>query len=156
MGRIARALTFSRRSLENPAAPWNASTIYGDDWNPGTSESGAAVNLTTATRLSAVWRAIGVLTDGIAALPLFVMERDKAKGRRKAVEHPLYNLLHLEPNSRHTPAPSGVSCRPRPSPRATPMRRSGGTARGGSGSSGRSSPAPSSRNSAPTAAWSTT
>jgi HK97 family phage portal protein len=102
VGRIARALTFSRRSLENPAAPWNASTIYGDDWNPGTSESGASVTLSSATRLSAVWRAIGVLTDGIAALPLFVMERDKAKGRRKAVEHPLYNLLHLEPNFRHT------------------------------------------------------
>jgi HK97 family phage portal protein len=101
MGIIARALSFPRRSLDNPAVKFSDVNAWGGDWvNAGTAESGASVTLTSATRMSAVWRAIGVLTDGIAALPLFVMARDK--GRRKATEHPLYNVLHLEPNPRHS------------------------------------------------------
>jgi len=67
----------------------------------GTSGSGKAVNVTTAIQLSTVYACVRVISETVASLPLGVYEA-KEDGNRKATEHPLYPLLHDEPNSEMT------------------------------------------------------
>ena len=67
----------------------------------GTSGSGKAVNATTAIQLSTVYACVRVISETVASLPLGVYEA-KDDGNRKAMEHPLYRLLHDEPNTEMT------------------------------------------------------
>ena len=67
----------------------------------GTSGSGKPVNATTAIQLSTVYACVRVISETVASLPLGVYEA-KEDGNRKATEHPLYPLLHDEPNSEMT------------------------------------------------------
>ncbi len=67
----------------------------------GTSGSGKAVNATTAIQLSTVYACVRVISETVASLPLGVFEAT-GEGNRKATEHPLYRLLHDEPNSEMT------------------------------------------------------
>ena len=64
----------------------------------GTSGSGKAVNAQTAIQLSTVYACVRVISETVASLPLGVYEA-KEDGNRKATEHPLYRLIHDEPNS---------------------------------------------------------
>ena len=67
----------------------------------GTSGSGKPVNANTAIQLSTVYACVRVISETVASLPLGVYEA-KEDGNRKATEHPLYLLLHDEPNSEMT------------------------------------------------------
>ena len=67
----------------------------------GTSGSGKPVNANTAIQLSTVYACVRVISESVASLPLGVYE-SKDDGNRKATEHPLYPLLHDEPNSEMT------------------------------------------------------
>ena len=67
----------------------------------GTSGSGKAVNAQTAIQLSTVYACVRVISETVASLPLGVYEA-KEDGNRKATEHPLYRLIHDEPNSEMT------------------------------------------------------
>ena len=67
----------------------------------GTSGSGKPVNASTAIQLSTVYACVRVISETVASLPLGVYEA-KEDGNRKATEHPLYLLLHDEPNSEMT------------------------------------------------------
>ena len=67
----------------------------------GTSGSGKAVNAQTAIQLSTVYACVRVISETVASLPLGVYEA-KEDGNRKATEHPLYRLVHDEPNSEMT------------------------------------------------------
>ena len=67
----------------------------------GTSGSGKAVNATTAIQLSTVYACVRVISETVASLPLGVYEATD-EGNRKATEHPLYRLLHDEPNGEMT------------------------------------------------------
>ena len=67
----------------------------------GTSGSGKPVNANTAIQLSTVYACVRVISETVASLPLGVYEA-KEDGNRKATEHPLYPLLHDEPNSEMT------------------------------------------------------
>ena len=105
MGMIARAFDFSlgNRNLNNPDVPLQSAGQYlWDGVGGGTADSGAPVTQTSSMRLSAVYRCVRVLADSMGSLPLFVMRRQKPRGRVKATDHPLYPLLHLSPNVRHT------------------------------------------------------
>jgi HK97 family phage portal protein len=95
---IARVFDFQResRSLDNPSTPWTSENIFGD--YGGTADAGVPVTQETALRLGAVWRAIRILSETMASLPLFVFERQEPRGRRRAVEHPVTNLIHSDPN----------------------------------------------------------
>lgn len=68
-----------------------------DFWSGGTAASGVHVDEETSLRYSAVFAAVRILAESVAALPLFVYRR-LPRGKEKAVDHPLYNLLHLQPN----------------------------------------------------------
>lgn len=64
--------------------------------------SGVTVTEESALRLAAVYACVRVLAETVATLPLFVYERLPGGGRRRAPDHPLYDLLHSNPNPEMT------------------------------------------------------
>ncbi len=99
MGLIANII--SKRSNEGNIA--NPSQLF-IDWMSGgfKSSSGKVVTPTTAMQLSAVFGCIRVRAETLASLPLIVYRRIDEDGKRRGIEHPLYNLLHDAPNSEMT------------------------------------------------------
>ena len=67
----------------------------------GTSTAGKSVTATSAVQVSAVYACVRVIAETIASLPLHVYEVTDA-GATKAQDHPLYRLLHDEPNTEMT------------------------------------------------------
>ena len=67
----------------------------------GTSASGKSVTAKTAIQVSTVYACVRVIAETIASLPLHVYE-ETPTGSVKALEHPLYRILHDEPNSEMT------------------------------------------------------
>lgn len=67
----------------------------------GTSTSGKSVTPSSAVQVSAVYACVRVIAETIASLPVHVYEVTD-NGSRKATEHPLYRLLHDEPNEEMT------------------------------------------------------
>lgn len=55
-----------------------------------------------AMRIPAVYRCVDLISSAIAMLPLHLMERDAAVGK-KAETHPLYRVLMVRPNNWQTP-----------------------------------------------------
>ncbi len=64
--------------------------------------SGEQVTVSSALRLTAVWRAVRLLSETIAALPLVVYERTGPRSKARATGHPLYTLLHDRPHPAFT------------------------------------------------------
>lgn len=64
----------------------------------GTSSAGVSVSIERAETIATVFACVKVLSEDIAKLPLFVFQRDEAGNRQKAIDHPLYELLHYQPN----------------------------------------------------------
>ena len=64
----------------------------------GRSAAGQAVNERSAMQMSAVYACVRILAESIASLPLHFYQYNDAGGKEKAVSHPLYWLLHDEPN----------------------------------------------------------
>ncbi|OQY32037.1 MAG: phage portal protein [Spirochaetaceae bacterium 4572_59] len=56
------------------------------------------MNETSALNLSAVWNAVDLLSSHIAMLPLILYKRTGSGGKIRAVDHPLYSVLSIEPN----------------------------------------------------------
>lgn len=67
----------------------------------GTSGSGKSVTAQTAIQLSTVYACVRVVSETVASLPLGVYEATD-DGNLKAGDHPLYHLLHDEPNAEMT------------------------------------------------------
>ena len=67
----------------------------------GTSNAGKSVNPKNAIQVSAVYACVRVIAETIASLPFAVYESTNT-GSMKATKHPLYRLLHDEPNSEMT------------------------------------------------------
>lgn len=64
----------------------------------GGSLAGVSVTEHTALRNSAVWAAVGLVSDDVSSLPLMLYKRLDNGGKQKFDTHPLYRLLHDEPN----------------------------------------------------------
>ena len=67
----------------------------------GRSAAGQTVNERTALQVTAVYACVRILAESIAGLPLHVY-RYKDRGKEMVPEHPLYPLLHDEPNPEMT------------------------------------------------------
>lgn len=67
----------------------------------GPTTSGKSVNEFTAMQTTAVYSCVRILSEAIASLPLNVY-RYKGNGKERVYDHPLYNILHDEPNSEMT------------------------------------------------------
>lgn len=63
-----------------------------------TTKSGALVNETTAMKLAVVWCCIKILSEDSASLPLHLYRRLPNGGKERAINHPLYHLMHNSPN----------------------------------------------------------
>ena len=68
----------------------------------GTSSAGKRVNERSAMQMTAVYSCVRILSEAIASLPLHVYKTSDEGSKEKAVEHPLYFLLHDEPNPEMT------------------------------------------------------
>lgn len=72
------------------------------DWFNGGSDTAAGISVSQRSALtySAVWAATRIHTDGVASLPCVLFRRRREReGKDKATDHPLYRVLHDEPNS---------------------------------------------------------
>ena len=76
---------------------WGSSTAFFF----GSTSSGKVVNEKTAIQTTAVYACVRVLAEAIASLPLHTY-RHTEDGKEKAMDHPLYHLLHNEPNPEMT------------------------------------------------------
>ena len=68
----------------------------------GQSSSGKRVNERSAMQMTAVYSCVRILSEAIASLPVHVYKYNNSGGKEKALDHPLYFLLHDEPNPEMT------------------------------------------------------
>ena len=65
------------------------------------SSTGISVTERESLQLASVYSAVTVLSKILASLPI-IMYRRLERGKERAIEHPLYQLLHLRPNPEQT------------------------------------------------------
>lgn len=68
----------------------------------GSTTSGKTVTEQSAMQMTAVYSCVRVLAEAVAGLPLHFYKYREEGGKEKAIDHPLYSLLHDEPNSEMT------------------------------------------------------
>lgn len=68
----------------------------------GGSSSGKAVTERSAMQMTAVYSCVRILSEAVAGLPLHFYRYTEGRGKEKAIDHPLYSLLHDEPNPEMT------------------------------------------------------
>ncbi|MCM1096926.1 MAG: phage portal protein [Ruminococcus flavefaciens] len=68
----------------------------------GGSTSGKRVNERSAMQMTAVYSCVRILSEAVAGLPLHLYRYAGDGGKEKAADHPLYFLLHDEPNPEMT------------------------------------------------------
>ena len=93
---ILKYLFHSRDKPKNYLSSGAYNVLFG-----GTS-SGKNVNEQTAMQVTAVYSCVRILSEAIAALPLHTYKYKDGGGKEKAIEHPLYYLLHDETNPEMT------------------------------------------------------
>ena len=64
----------------------------------GGTTSGKAVTERSAMQMTAVYSCVRILAEAVAGLPLHLYRYKEDGGKEKALDHPLYLLLHDEPN----------------------------------------------------------
>ena len=82
--------------------PKNATSGSAYSFFMGTSAAGKSVNERSAMQMTAVYACVRILSESIAGLPLHMYRYEDDGSKTKAVEHPLYHLLHDEPNPEMT------------------------------------------------------
>lgn len=83
-----------------PRDPWD------DRWwgvGPVATAAGMKVDSETALKLSTVWRCRQLLSETVGNLPLITFENLPDDTRRRATNHPLYDVLHTQPNQWQSP-----------------------------------------------------
>ena len=68
----------------------------------GNTGAGKPVNEQTAMQMTAVYSCVRILSETLAGLPLHVYKYNDSGGKEKNLKHPLYKLLHDEPNPEMT------------------------------------------------------
>ena len=78
--------------------PVNSTNGSGYRFFLGGSTAGKAVTEHSAMQMTAVYACVRILSEAIAGLPLHLYRYNDDGGKEKALDHPLYLLLHDEPN----------------------------------------------------------
>ena len=89
---ILQGLFRSRDKPQNRTVGSNFSFFMGG------STSGKPVNERSAMQMTAVYSCVRILAEAIAGLPLHLYKYTETGSKEKACDHPLYLLLHDEPN----------------------------------------------------------
>ena len=82
--------------------PSNKAADAGYSFLFGRTTSGKPVNETTAMQTTAVYACVRILSEAIASLPIHVYQYKEGGGKEMVVDHPLYQVLHDEPNPEMT------------------------------------------------------
>ena len=82
--------------------PKDATTGSSYHFFMGNSTSGKSVTERSAMQMTAVYSCVRILAEAIAGLPLQLYRYTDTGGKEKAINHPLYLLLHDEPNPEMT------------------------------------------------------
>ena len=79
-------------------------SLPGDGYRPyvGRTTSGNSVTQRSSMQLTAVYCCVRVLSEAVAGLPLITYRYGKNGTKERATDHPLYLLLHDEPNPEMT------------------------------------------------------
>ena len=91
--RLAQEITTMIHSREEYEKAVEASAILF-----GGTTSGKAVTERSAMQMTAVYSCVRILAEAVAGLPLHLYRYKEDGGKEKAIDHPLYLLLHDEPN----------------------------------------------------------
>ena len=83
-------------------APKNQTSGSAYSFFMGNSTSGKRVNERSAMQMTAVYSCVRILSEAVASLPLHFYKYEESGSKVKAIEHPLYRLLHDEPNPEMT------------------------------------------------------
>ena len=83
-------------------APQNRTSGSAYSFFLGNSTSGKRVNERTSMQMTAVYSCVRILSEAVAGLPLHFYRYTDNGGKEKAADHPLYFLLHDEPNPEMT------------------------------------------------------
>ena len=94
-------IPFLSRLFPSRASPKNSFWSSPYSFFFGISSSGKSVNEKSALQTTAVYACVRILAETIASLPLHTY-RYSPGGKEKALDHPLYYLLHSEPNPEMT------------------------------------------------------
>ena len=78
--------------------PKNATAGSAYRFYMGGTTSGKAVTERSAMQMTAVYSCVRILAEAIAGLPIHLYKYKVDGGKEKAIDHPLYLLLHDEPN----------------------------------------------------------
>jgi HK97 family phage portal protein len=74
---------------------------YVSKWGGIETASGVAVDENTALNSTAVWACVNILAQDVASLPL-ILYRRVGTNKVRAVDHPLYRVMHDQPNEEMT------------------------------------------------------
>ena len=89
---IFSGLFKSRDKPQNRTSGSNYAFFFG-----GTT-SGKTVTERSAMQMTAVYSCVRILSEAVAGLPLHLYKYTDSGGKAMALDHPLYHLLHDEPN----------------------------------------------------------
>jgi HK97 family phage portal protein len=89
VGILGKAFRAHPSNITNPK-------LYALDYGSNT-YTGHEVDENSALESASVWAAVRKISQSIASLPLHLYKR-MDRGREKAIDHPLYNLMHIRPN----------------------------------------------------------
>ena len=78
--------------------PQNRTTGSAYSFFFGSSSAGKRVNERSAMQMTAVYSCVRILAEAVAGLPLHLYRYKEDGGKEKGIDHPLYLLLHDEPN----------------------------------------------------------
>ena len=96
MGLLSKLVTRTRDKPQNRTSGSSYSFLFGG------STSGKAVNERSSMQMTAVYACVRILAEAIAGLPLHLYRHDDDSSKHKAKDHPLYTLIHDEPNAEMT------------------------------------------------------
>jgi len=99
MGLIAKLLQPRAGDFPTPSEDWGA---WASIITSRASQTGINVSADTALTYSAVYACVKVLAEGVASLPLITYHRRDDGGKDRATDHPIYDLLHDQPNDWQT------------------------------------------------------
>jgi len=78
--------------------PQNRTAGSGYTFFMGGSSAGKMVTERSAMQMTAVYACVRILSEAVAGLPVHLYRYSEDGGKEKAIDHPLYRLLHDEPN----------------------------------------------------------
>lgn len=89
------------RATSGPVSGIATPEKWVEDWFAGgtSNSAGIRVDQDTALQYSPFFAGVRVLSEDLGALPLFMYERLEPRGKQRATGHPLYALLHDQPNA---------------------------------------------------------